>query len=252
MHHLAGFYSSVPDVSVYANLAAAADQSVPIDANGNFLFQSDWRVFAVSVLGNPVQAARFRSPFLAGLFYPEIYPVISAATVPDSVPISHFEGNGPPIKKNDPINIQVSQTSGGAVDTFALMWVGDKMQPAPPGPYLRILYTATPTLVKGQWVNYAITTTQQLPSGRYAVVGMLAQGVGHYGVRLVFPGQNTYRPGCIAQPTYPFFPRDSYFGNGRFGLYGYFDNTAPPTADSLGLVAGANAVKIWLDLVKVG
>lgn len=252
MFHLAAFYSSVADASVYANLAAASDQSVPIDANGNFLLQSDWRVWAVSVLGNGIDAARHRAPILQQLFLPEIYPIVRGATVPDSVPLCDYRGMGPQLRKNDPYNIQVSQASGGALDCFALAWLGDRMQAAPPGPMNKILYTATPTLVKGQWVNYSLTTTQQLPSGRYAVVGMTAQGVAHFGVRLVFPGQNMFRPGVIAQPTYPFYPRDVYFDSGARGLYGYFDNTAPPTADSLGLAAGANAVKVWLDLVKTG
>lgn len=252
MHHLAAFYSSVADASVYANLAAASDQSVPVDANGNFLFQSDWKVWATSVIGNGIDAARHRAPILQSLFLPEIYPVIRGATVPDSVPLVNYNANGPQLRKNDPYNIQVSQASGGALDVFAGVWVGDRMTSPPPGPINTILFTATPTLVKGQWVNYALTTTQQLPSGRYAVAGMAAQGTAHYLVRLVFPGQNTFRPGCLGVPTYPFTTREQYFRNGNFGLYGFFDNTAPPTADSLGLAAGANAVKIWLDLIKVG
>jgi hypothetical protein len=252
MHHLVGFYKSVADASVYADLTAANDQSVPTDINGNFLFQSDWKVWAVSVLGNGIDAARHSAPLLRGLFLPEIYPVVRAATVPDSVPICNYHGMGPQLRRNDPYNIQVSQASGGALDVFALAWVGDRIQPAPPGPINKLLCTATPTLVKGQWVNVALTQAQQLPSGRYAVVGMSAQGTAHFGVRLVFPGQNMFRPGCIGQPTYPFYPRDDYFSNGQYGLYGYFDNTAPPTADCFGLAAGANAVKIWLDLVKVG
>jgi hypothetical protein len=252
MHHLAAFYSALVTGSAYANLAAVADQSLPVDANSNFLPQSEWSVLKTSVLGTALTAARHRSPKLQETFLPEIYPLIAGATVPDSAVLADYDGHGPALRKNDPYNIQASHSDAGTVDVFALVWLGQKVQPAPGGPINRILYTATPTLIKGQWVNYAITTTQQLPSGRYAVVGMQAQGTAHYGVRLVFTGQNQFRPGVIGQPTYPFALRDDYFGNGNFGLYGFFDNTAPPSADSLGLAAGASAVKIWLDLIKVG
>lgn len=252
MHHLCGFFSNVADLTVYGDLDGAADQSVPLDINGNFLFQSDWKAWAVSVLGLGLNAARWSAPALRGIFLPEIYPVVLAATVPDSVAICNYHGQGPQFRKNDPTTIQVSQTSGGATDIFALAWVGTTPQQIPGGPINRLLCTATPTLIKGQWVNYSVTQSQQLPSGRYTVVGMAAQGAAHYGVRIVFPGQNTFRPGIICQPTYPQYTRDDYFTNGSYGVYGSFDNTAPPTFDSLGLAAGANAIKIWLDLIKVG
>lgn len=249
MFHLAAFFKTEAGAITLDNITAVQDQSIPIDANGNFLFQSDgWKVQALAVLGATLSAARLRSPFLQSILLPDIYPLIVSATVPDNVKLSLFDQYGPGIRKNDPINIQASVT--GAGDVFGLLWAGDGAYQPPPGPMYSMPFTATATLVKGQWVNAPLASTQVLPSGSYAVTGMQVIGTAVAAARLVFVGNNNVRPGVIGQPTLGFDVHRQPFVDGRFGLFGTFDNTSPPTVDLLGLAAGAQTPQIWLDLVK--
>lgn len=250
MFHLAAFFKTEAGAATLDNITAVQDQSITIDANGNFLFQNDgWKVQAMAALGATLGQARLRSPFLQSIFLPDLYPVIVSATVPDNAKVSLYGQYGPPIRKNDPINLQATVT--GAGDVFGLMWVGDGAYAPPPGPVYQFPMTATATLVKGAWVNAPLTSTQQLPSGSYAVVGMQIIGTAVLAGRLVFVGNNNVRPDVIGQPTLGFDILNQPFVDGAFGLFGTFDNTSPPTIDLLGLAAGAQTPQVWLDLVKI-
>lgn len=250
MFHLAAFFKTEAGAATLDNITAVQDQSVPIDANGNFLFQTNGKLFAAAVLGATVTAARIRSPLLQATFLPDVYPAMASATVPDNAKLQRWYSSGPPYRVNDPINIQA--TVSGAGDVFGLIWCGDSLPAAPGGPILRFPMSATATLVKGQWVNAPLTSTQVLPSGQYAVVGMQVIGTACLAVRLVFVGSNNVRPGVIGQPTYGFDLNEQYFSAGNFGLFGTFLNTSPPSVDILGLAAGAQTPQIWLDLIKIG
>lgn len=250
MFHLAAFFKTEAGAATLDNLPAASDQSIPLDINGNLLVQQDgWKVLAALAIGSALGQARLRSPLLQSIFLPDIYPVIVSATVPDNAKLSDFAGQGPPIRKNDPLNVQATAT--GATDLFALLWCGDGYTNAPPGPMMRFPMTSSVTLVKGAWVNAALTSTQQLPSGTYAVVGAQIIGTAVLAGRLVFPGQNTFRPGTLGQPTLGMDIAGRPFVYGNAGLWGTFDNTAPPTMDFLGLAAGAQTPQVWLDLIRL-
>lgn len=250
MFHLAAFFKTEAGAATLDNITAVQDQSIPIDANGNFLVQADnWRIDAILALGATLSAARVRSPLLQSTFLPDIYPFVVSATVPDNVKVANFNKSGPLIRKNDPLNIQASVT--GAGDVFGLMWMSDGSGQVPGGPILRFPMAATATLVKGQWVNAPLTSSQVLPSGRYSVVGMQIIGTAVLAGRLVFVGQNNVRPGTFGQPTLGFSDPWLQFGYGNHSEYGQFDNTSPPTVDLLGLAAGAQTPTVWLDLIKV-
>lgn len=250
MHTLVAYFKTEAGAATLDTIANVLDQTVPQDGSGNFLFQQNWKVLAAHALGATLGQTRLRSPFLQSTFLPDVYPIVVGATVPDNVDVTVYDDNGPPVMTNDPLGIQATVT--GAGDVFAALWVGDTSAPVRVGPTLRAPFSASVTLVKGSWVNSAITFNQQLPAGKYRIVGLQVIGTAVYAARVVLTGDNRYRPGVLGQPTLGFKIARDVFSFGRFGDFGSFVNTNPPSMDFLGLAAGAQTPQGWMDLVKVG
>ena len=107
--------------------------------------------------------------------------------------------------------------------------------------------TAAATLAAGTWVNSALTMTQTLPVGTYAVVGLRAIGANLQAARLSFIGGG-YRPGVPAVNG----DGDGDFKPLRFGMsgeFGRFDNNTIPSVDCLGHTDTSQ--RFYLDLIKV-
>lgn len=248
MHTLVAYFKTEAGAATLDTITNVLDQTVPQDGAGNFLFQKNWKVLAAHALGATLSRARLFSPFLTGIYLPEIYPFVVGATVPDNLKVQDLRAGGPPVLTNDPIGIQASVT--GAGDVLSALWVGDDARPISPGPILRARWTAAVTLTAGTWVNTGITFASTLPAGTYRCVGMQVICTACYLARLVLTGDNRYRPGVVAQPTLGFSISNGQFSAGNFGDFGTFTNTNPPTVDFLGVAAGAQTPVGWFDLVR--
>lgn len=248
MHTLVAYFKTEAGAATLDTITNVLDQTVPQDGAGNFLFQRNWKVLAAHALGATLGQTRLFSPFLQGVFLPDVYPVTVGATVPDNIAVQDYRNGGPPVLTNDPIGLQASVT--GAGDVFGGLWVGDDASPVKPGPIMRARWTASVTLTKGTWVNAGITFASTLPAGTYRIVGMQVISTACYLARVVLTGDNRYRPGVIAQPTLGFRIMEQMFSGGKFGDFGTFTNTNPPTVDFLGVAAGAQTPIGWFDLVR--
>lgn len=252
MFYTAGFFANVAAGASYATVTNAVDQGLTQGQNGGYILPKRMRVRSVHAMAATITAARVNAPSLRNYALPEIYPVNPAATVPDSVPVIDYEGQGFDIQANEEFKVEESNGAGAGEDTWAAVWLTDGATAAPPGPRIVIPCTQTITTVKGQWVLSPLTFGTVLPSGQYAVVGMECKGVGVYLARLVFPGFSQFRPGVIAQNTYGRTDRFGLWRNGRYGLFGTFYNTAQPQVEVFGLAAAAVSVIVLLEIVKIG
>lgn len=250
MHTLAAFYSALSGTLTYQSLAGVLDQSLTLSANARFIFPAQQKVLGGLVLGTGLTAARHDAPSMRNLVLPEIYPTIVGAVVPDNPNYLDYMGTGPGVLTNEEYAIDASHTGAGPDDVFAGVWITPQFVPAPAGPSYTLVATATPTLVKGAWVNIAMTFNQTLPAGEYTVIGLQVICTSGLFARLVFPGQNQFRPGCIVNPTYGQSQRTLPFRNGNAGLMGRFQNTAQPSIELLGVAAGAQTATIMIDVIK--
>jgi len=137
----------------------------------------------------------------------------------------------------------------GTTYATGLIWLADALAPAPSGEMFTVEATASVTGIILAWVNGALTFSQTLPAGRYAVVGMRATHTNCDAARLVFVG-SSWRPGCVGTEATD-RPDIPIFRNGGLGSWGEFEHDSPPTIDLLSQAAAATAPDVTLDLIQV-
>lgn len=251
MHTLAALYKSVANGATYDDLTAVTDQALTVSANGKYILRNDQRIRLSHVSGVNLTAARIDAPSLRAFLLPEIDPTNPAATIPTRPPVVDYGDGGPLILRNEELTVEVSRGGADAQPVFAGLWITDKPTPAPRGQQFTALATGSNTLVLGGWSLGQLTFNQTLPAGRYAVTGLRVVCGDAAFARLVFPGQNDYRPGCIVDSAYSNFVQPSYFRNGALGKFGEFESTAQPSLEVFGLVAGAETLAAYLDLIRI-
>jgi hypothetical protein len=108
--------------------------------------------------------------------------------------------------------------------------------------------TSATTLTAHAWTNAALTMTQTLRAGTYAIVGLKAQGATMQMARLVLQ-TTANRPG-VSGVTSLGHAGSPWFRQGNSGDFGTFSHVSTPTIDCLANAADT-AQNFWLDLVKI-
>ena len=252
MLHMAGLYSAVADAAVYATVSAIVDNSLSISSNNRFIMPRDMRVVGAAAMSDAITAARINAPSLRNIAYPEIYPTNVSATPVDDFPLIWYGNNGPKVQQGEEVGVDMSRGTGTVDTGYAFLWLQDKYDAPPQGQTITITATATIVYVLGSWVPANLTFSQTLPSGRYAVTGFTAYGTNFLAARLIFPGDNTYRPGIVNGATYGNSLGYPFLRAGYVGLMGTFVNTSQPMVEGLGTTAGSQTLNMLIDLVKIG
>lgn len=249
MFHTLAYQKNQAAAATLVPLTAVPDQQIPTNTSGNFILPANMQLLMSVALGATLSQARINTPSLRSVLLPDIYPFIESA-VPVSNPILNwYYGYGPVIPKNDPVEVDSTNSNGAGVDQqYALLWLGDGNNNLPLGPRYKMHATSTITTGNKVWGAGSITFDQVLPYGTFAVVGMQARGQNLISARLVFVGGG-WRPGCLANLTTGDFP-NPVFQSGALGEWGRFESNAPPTIEIFGNSAPV-AQDYWLDLVKV-
>lgn len=131
---------------------------------------------------------------------------------------------------------------------IVLLGDGNYINPFGRAPIFTVRFTAAIACTAYNWVNGAITLSQNLPVGRYAIMGMHVISASGIAARLVVPGQGA-RPGCIAYDSIEDIG-NPVFRNGNLGVWGVFHSQTPPTLDMFSRTTDT-AQEGWLDLIKV-
>lgn len=250
MHTLAAFYASITNGTALGPVAGVADQSLVADSGNRIQVPGPWQLLAGFALGANLSRVQVNAPSFRGTILPEVFPSQAAAAIPSVSQPDLWLQNGPRFAGGDYFIPQVSRAGADAQPVTVLTWIGPAFAPAPQGRIYTLYGTVTPTLTAGTWVLAAPVWDQQLPVGNYHCVGMAVVANDAVACRLVFPGGAQYRPGVVTHPTYSSLICGDPFRMGRFGHYGTFAYNAMPQIEVLGLAAGAEAVSVFLDLVK--
>jgi hypothetical protein len=248
MNHLVAYRGDVAIGAIYQDIPAAQDQATN-QFNTRYVFQEDRRVIAAYGQGGLFDAMRMTTPMWRMISFPEITPFAVVAAPPLVTPYMWLGANGPSVLMNDEMGVQVSNLTAGILTATVGIWVEVNPRPAPGGMITPIRCTGAIVAAAGVWTNGVLTFTQQLPAGKYAVVGMFAVGANLIFARLIFPNQPT-RPGCLGfvSKANPYLPMQRF---GVMGLWGEFHTYAPPQLEVF--ASGATATQeIVLDIVRIG
>lgn len=253
MFHLASFYSSLALNSVYAQVNAVADGSLPRNGANQYILPANMRVLAAHGQGVSTSRLQIQAPSLRNTAYPEIYPINVAArtAIADQQKVQTYGDQGPRLLMNETVGLYGSEGAVGASPTNAALWLGERFEPIPPGPIITLVATATITLVDTAWTLGTLSFETQLAAAEYTIVGMECVSDNANYARLVFPGQVNYRPGVPVQDTYGKMTSRDPFRMGRAGIFGRFQFNAPPQVEVFGAAAASTLGTYFLDVIKM-
>ena len=247
--HLAAFFANLAASQTNLAIAPVVDPALTTTNNG-MLLPENMRVGKVYLSGLGVTEGRIAVPSLRIVSQPWIQPVNKALYPVDDFPIVDYKQQGPRILRAETFSLQAtSDATGGPNASYGLFWLYNQFRPAPSGDMTTIKATSTIVCVAGTWVLGALTLEQDLPAGRYAIVGCAAIGATAVAIRFAFAGGG-YRPGVLVQQAQGQFSSDQ-FEKGNSGWFGEFENSLPPQIDCLG-TAGSVNLTLYIDIIKVG
>lgn len=247
--HLAAFRTAAQAIGAVNVALTPVDDSILTVSGSGFITGLDARAKFAFVHGVGMANARLNTPSLRRISIPSLQPtqvVLAPAANPQFPEFLGFEPNLPAV---DPISVESTNTDAGTQDHRAAIALGFRESIAVPGPIWTVRGTGAIVQTATGWVNGALTLDQQLPAGRYAVVGGQCIVANGWAWRLIFQGA-TWRPGgmsSVAAGT----PGSDLFRKGRLGTWGTFDAFAPPNLEIFGTGAGATQT-VFLDIMPVG
>jgi hypothetical protein len=164
-------------------------------------------------------------------------------------PLNRLYESAPLIPGTDFFNIQLSTTNAGAADYMAFAWMSESMPAKDRRPCRTVRATTNAVGVTGTWQAGTLTLTDNIPGGRYALVGAAGFGTNLIAARFLFPGQ-TKRPGFLAQQAATQFELDEC-RRGNMGTWGEFENEALPTVEIMSNGATVADFQLFLDIVPL-
>lgn len=251
MFHLGAFYESKDQAGAFLAINAVREEMIFTNGVDYRIPEGLAHIVGGAIMVNHATVVRgqFAAPSLRMHANLDIEPLVISAAVFGSPPEVLFHPmSAIPLTPDEALNCFIEATPGGAVAQYGLVWLSDGPQEHVTGDIISIRATSTVQQVAGAWVNGNLAFAQTLPAGRYQVIGFRCRSTDGVAARLVFPAQ-VNRPGvAVVNALGDLDPTP--FRYGRFGSFGEFPHTIPPTLDILGGVAAAQ-VSI-LDLLKVG
>lgn len=252
--HLVAWYESQDPAGVYVGVAAVADESIRVLGDTVIIPDRLPNLFALAAgIENAAEAfPRWSTPTIRGRsrLYVEPFNVGGAAAVEPNSPhrVADYRRSPIALIPGEAFLYEMDSNPVAAQVQWGLAWLGDQLVPAPDGEQFTIRTTNGTTLVAGAWTNGALTFPDELPRGRYGIVGMRARSAGLIAARLVDPSGGP-RPGVMGVDAQDDI-EDPMFRFGGLGLMLEFEDDEPPSVDFLS-VSADTAQDVLFDLVQL-
>jgi hypothetical protein len=146
------------------------------------------------------------------------------------------------------LNFEAFANPAAAQIQWGVVWLADAPIAPAAGAIFSVRATSATVVVAGAWTNVALTFEEDLPRGRYQLVGMFPVSAGMIAARAVFVGYS-WRPGVLGSDLINDL-QHPMFRMGALGAFGEFEDIEPPTIDVLAVSADATQ-EFWLDLIQV-
>ena len=253
MKHTAAWWENVDPAGAYNLLNAVADTQITW-ALTNIQIPSLNQIVLLAGGADNTAAPIMRlvAPSLRTRSLFQIAPLnaqAAAAIEPDTPP-KILDLRTTPLVMVPGENAQVELNSNpvAAQSQWLIAWFADGPVAPVGGSIFTVRAVGATALVAGAWTNCPLVFDENLPRGRYQIVGMKAISATGIAARLVVP-DSRWRPGVLAcdvveDEDWP------GFRYGAFGAFGEFEDTDALTADFLANAADAAEI-VYLDLIQL-
>lgn len=254
--HLAGWLEDIDPAGLFVNLTALADQRL-------FTQGDDLRVPPLNLVfagaagmdGVVEPRARVTSPTLDELTRYEIAPVNSqdaAAVEPDSPQkVDDMRLSPAQLGVDEILQAEILSNPAAAQDQWVLLWFADQVPTQVTGgrPFTARM-TGTTTLTVNVWSFVDMVLDDNIPPGRYQVLGLRPESLGCVAGRIVFRTGEFWRPGALGVDTVLDI-QHPMFRHGALGVWGEFPFTQLPAIEFLSVIADT-VETVHIDLVRIG
>lgn len=252
MHDTIAFYESVDQAGAYVALNGVADQIHRVVGDDiQIPDMSSIIAVAAGVESAAAHRARLTAPSLRRRALYQITPLntAAAAAVEPGSPQAVVDLRSSPLTliKGEQLNVEALADPVAAQIQWALVLLAAGALEPVSGRIFTIRATGATALVAGTWTNVPLTFDEDLPRGRYSVVGLRPESTGMIAARMVFIGQGP-RPGALGVDAQSDI-QHAMFRGGGLGVWGSFLDDEPPTIDCLAVSADA-AQTFFLDLIQ--
>lgn len=222
----------------YARITPTPDQHSHIEGNMHIIEDFNELFGAMACLGTTGAQARFVAPSLRrhSLHYisPVELDIHPGAKVHIDIDPKTF------LKLDTYEGLEVEENSDPTSDEqhAVIAWLKNSDITPVKGRIFTVHFTITLAQVVNSWESSNITLIEELPVGKYAVVGARFIADGGICARFV-PRRNTHRPGapCVLNVEED---GDEMFRRGNLGEWLTFDTNSPPQVELLGSAAVAS------------
>ena len=233
---------------VLGNVAPVVDDHISV--NGDFLTvpQLNNIIGVVPFVGASGSQAQLQSPSLRQFILEDIAPLI-LATVASTHANIEFDLDSPTqIQTNEGLEFLVKSDPTSPEYATGVLFLSDGPITPISGNIRTIKATASITGVNGEYKSGAISFSQTLPVGRYAVVGARVEMSNGVLARFI-PVGSVARPGVIPVAS-PASLENKQFRRGGLGQWFEFDSQTPPKLEIL-VSDTSTSQDIYLDIIKL-
>lgn len=254
MFHLAAFSEDIDPAGAYAYLTAAAAEQTLTTSGDDIMVPTEFPniIGAIATLeGTADLYARLISPSLRRIGYLMVPFSVDVVAITDGRKNYLWPENPIALSPYEQLNAQINSNPAAAVEQSVLVFLSDGSVTPITGEIHHIAATAASlTTVSASWALTTLSLTDDLPAGRYAVVGATCTGANAVAFRFV-PAGGGPRPGGLVlldedDNEHPLQR------NGGLGTWFEFDTTQLPKMELLcGDTAGAGAYNVILDVIQL-
>jgi len=255
--HVVAWSQSVDPAGAFVALTAVADPIVTVQSPNIQVPTLSRIILAAAGLETAAaQQARITAPSRRVLALQRVAPTqgnAAAASLPgDPQKVMDMKLNPLQMVVGEQVQFEINSDPAAAQIQWGLVWFADAPVAPVTGAMFTIRATGATALVAQQWTLVSpVTFAENLPRGRYQVVGFRAQSANMIAARIVLVGGQPqgWRPGVLGTNTDRHLEDDS-FRYGNLGVFGEFEDTDLFSVECLAAAADAAEV-FYADLIQV-
>jgi len=251
----AAWQQSVDPAGAFLAIGAVPDQHITVLANDIRVPSLNQIIaLAAGVETTVAQQARLTAPSRRVLALQRVAPTQGAAagaSVPgDPHRVLDLRTSPLVMVQGENAEFEINSNPAAPQIQWGVVWFASGPPAEVDGNIFTIRADSATALVAGAWTNVPIVLAENLPRGRYQVVGLRAQSAGLVAARMVFVGTGAtgWRPGVLGTNNDRHLEHPM-FRLGNLGVFGEFEDIDLPTIDCLAVSADATQ-QFYLDLIQ--
>lgn len=247
MFHLAA-YTEVIGNTADTDVDALVDDILTIQ-NTHFVLQQPMQLLAAAVMSATLSRVKLASPSMRQIAPPFVRPIIGAVKPASNPNFWCLDYQPFTIKPFEEIQMLATSAVATTERFTGLIWLAPFVEAIPAGNIIPLRFTSATAAVANAWTSVAITFTDTLPSGIYAMVLSECQSAQAIAHRWIISNQIP-RPGFFSMTSLTDRLPDLIL-KGQLGRMGVFRSNDLPRLQVLCNAADA-AHEGYLHVVRIG